>query len=64
MGPEYKEFLRENGLKFSEKVGLFQNWVFLQKRSSLFSRGSWCSVPLRWALGAWVCPVRSLTRHW
>jgi len=57
---KWGRFFEENGLKFS-KVGILPKMGISpkNKKSSLFMRGSWCSVPLRRALGA--CLMRPLT---
>jgi len=37
-GPEYKHFSHENGRKFSKKLGIFPEWLFL-KNGIQFLRG-------------------------
>jgi len=52
-------FSHESGLNLStvKKQICSRKWVFLEKLSSVFTRGSWCSVSLGWAMGtSSVCP--------
>jgi len=41
---------------FLKRWHFLKNGCFSNKRPSLFMRGTWCSVPLRWAQGAYCIP--------